>query len=447
MVYTQGLKLKRPEDVQTPPAADFPIPQLPVEKGWRCMVKGCNSMCASTKRMKNHWPAVHSRKGSPGTQWWPTLLQTFFRGRMLLYFTGHNQQESQDASHTPNQVTRSKNNSIGQPRKLPISTEKHLQENYQLDPLDSQLLRHYFDISYKTFVSNKNSEKVWSQVVPELACSHKFLLQGILACTALHMAHLSPSERQKYTLRGCCHQEHAIPEFRKAIENPTEANCDAIVAFGYLLVIYSLATDLENCSNPLLLVDPNLSKSTEAHLILPMWLQFIRTGCYMLKDVWHRIETGQASVLASAWERNLNVTDEETQVHLERFMSVVANQSTWSDKSIRLYSSAAKVLAESFAFVDRAKKTIGITPWNILGTWPVRIEEEFFTLISGNHPGALILLAYCCVILNQIQECWYFEGRPACLITAIAHILDQRWHHHIQSAINEVLGPGGLENM
>ena len=62
MVYTQGLKLKRPEDVQTPPAADFPIPQLPVEKGWRCMVKGCNSMCASTKRMKNHClPSIPER--------------------------------------------------------------------------------------------------------------------------------------------------------------------------------------------------------------------------------------------------------------------------------------------------------------------------------------------------------------------------------------------------
>lgn len=441
MTYTNGLKLKRPEEVQPPLPDEFPLPQLPVEKGWQCMATGCDYLCVSTKRMENHWPAVHAKKGSPGFDWSPALLQTFFRGKMLRYFTGQDQQIFKSTREKRVPKVNCKETQVNQILGLEKSLVKNVQEIYHLDPLDCQLLRHYFDSSYKTFVTNNKAERVWIEVVPGLTYSNKFLLQGILACTALHMAHLNPDERQKYTLRGCSHQDSAIPEFREAIKNPTEDNCDAIIAFSYLLVVYSLATDLEYPNNPLLIVDANPS-STQP--ILPQWLHFIRTGCYMLKDVWHQIESGRASVLAAAWERDLNVSDEEKRLHLVFYLSIIPNDGAWSTESIEVYRNAATLLAESFAYVDRAKKTIGVTAWDILGTWPVRIEEEFFILISQKHPGALILLAYYCVILKQMGECWYFGGRPAKVITSIAYILDKRWHPYIESAIDEVVGPSGL---
>lgn len=442
IIYTKELKLKRPEDVLSPLPGDFPVPQLPVEKGWQCLAPGCDYLCASNKRMENHWPSIHAKKGIPEIDWHFALLQTFFRGRMLRYFTGQKQRQLQSNRDRLSQISKVKEAEVSQDHRLEVSLAiKSLQEKYHLDALDSQLLRHYFDSSYKTFVTNKKTENVWIDVVPGLACDNKFLLQGILSCTALHLAHSNPAERQKYTLRGCRHQEAAIPEFREAIKNPTEDNCDAIMAFAYLLVVYSLATDLEQASNPLLIVDAN---PFDAQQILPSWLHFIRTGCYMLKEVWHRIESGRASILASAWERNLDVGDEEKRCHLDFFMSIIPKEDAWSEESTRVYRHAANELAESFAYVDRVKKTIGLTAWNILGTWPVRIEQGFFTLTSEEHPGALILLAHYCVILNQIGDCWYIEGRPAILIASIARILDKKWHPYIQGAIKEILGPGGV---
>ncbi|KAJ5391520.1 fungal specific transcription factor domain-containing protein [Penicillium cosmopolitanum] len=444
VAYTKELKLKRPEEVQSPLPDDFPIPQLPVEKGWRCLAPGCNYLCASNKRMENHWPAVHARKGNPETDWHFTLLQTFFRGRMLRYFTGQNQRQLQNTRDKSGQIAKPGEAAFTQDQQPETSLVKSLQEKYHLDALDSQLLRHYFDSSYKTFVANKKTENVWIEVVPGLTCDNKFLLQGMLACTALHMAHSNPAERQKYTLRGCSHQEAAIPEFRKAIESPTEDNCDAIMAFAYLLVVYSLATDLEQSNNPLLIIDASPSDTQQ---IIPPWLHFIRTGCYMLKDVWHRIESGRASILAYAWERNLDVSDEEKQSHLDFFLSIIPEEDAWPEESTRVYHHAANLLAESFAYVDRAKRTIGLTAWSILGTWPVRIEQGFFTLTSEKHPGALILLAHYCVILNQIGDCWYIGERPAILTASISRILDKRWHPYIEGAVKEVLGPGGLEGM
>jgi hypothetical protein len=444
IAYTKDLKLKRPEEVQSPLPEDFPVPHLPAEKGWRCLAPGCDYLCASNKRMENHWPAVHAKKGTPEIDWCFALLQTFFRGRMLRYFTGQNQRELQSTRQKSGQIAKFQELSVSPDQLLETSLVKSVQEKYDLDALDSQLLSHYLDSSYKTFVTNKKSEDVWNEVVPGLACDKKFLLQGILACTALHVAHLNPAKRQKYILRGCCHQEAAIPEFRQAIDNPTEDNCDAIIAFGYFLVVYSLATDLEHSANPLLIIDTTLSNTED---IIPHWLHFIRTGCHMLKDVWHRIESGRASILAAAWERNLEISDEDKRSHLDFFLSIIPKKGTWSDESTRVYRHAANLLAESIAFVDRAKKTIGLTAWNVLGTWPVRIEQGFFTLTSEKHPGALILLAHYCVILNQIGDCWYIGGRPGMLIASIARILDKRWHTYIKGAVEEILGPRGLKDM
>lgn len=394
--------------------------------------------------MENHWPAVHARKGTAGVDWDYVLLQTFFRGKMLRYFTDQKKQDISSIRAKQITTVKLQKSPVSQSQQGKTSILKQMQEKYHLDSLDSQLLEHYFDSSYKTFVTNKKTEKVWIEVVPGLAYNHNFLFQGILACTALHLAHQNPPEHQKYTLRGCCHQDSAIPEFRQAIETPTEENCDAIIAFAYFLVVYSLATDLEFTAHSLLIVNPNPPNTQQ---ILPPWLHFIRTGCHMLKDVWHRIESGRASVLAAAWERNLNITNEERQHHLGFFLSIIPNDGSWSSESIRLYDNAANVLAESFAYVDRAKKAIGITAWNILGTWPVRIEEGFFTMTSEKHPGALILLAYYCVLLKQIEECWYFGGRPAQMITFIAQILDKQWIPYIANAIDEVLGPRSTEFM
>lgn len=43
-----------------------------------------------------------------------------------------------------------------------------------------------------------------------------FLMHGILACSALHLAYLDPSRRPKYVVEALGHQDRAIPGFRQA---------------------------------------------------------------------------------------------------------------------------------------------------------------------------------------------------------------------------------------
>lgn len=436
-LYTSNLKLKKPEEVIAPLHQDFPLPYLPLEEGWCCKAPGCNYLCVSIKRMESHWPAKHGCKGGPGHGWSSAPLQTFFRGNMLRYFTGQAVRNlmsglTSSADQSSNSGPSEFANSAASPYVL------KLREKYGLDPIDSLMLEHYFLSSYKTLL-DKNTEKVWLGAMANLAEEHVFLLHGILACTALHMAHLYPMQSQAYIVRACVHQESALPLFRHAIEHPTEHNCDAIVIFAHLLVVYSFASDLENSNSSLLLVE-NTGAGHRQNLVLPQWLHFFRTGCVMLMSVWDRTESGPVSLLAEAYETDLEIATGNLP-YLDHFLSIIPQDKSWSDQSIVIYRHAAIALAKAFAYLEHTKDDLHVSTWNILGLWPVRVEDEFFELLSLTHPGALILLAYYCVILKHMEECWYFGGRPAKLIFSIAAALPLRWHPFIQEAVSRVANP------
>ncbi|KAJ6023394.1 uncharacterized protein N7446_013754 [Penicillium canescens] len=429
VTYAKSLKLRKPEEVRPPSAGEFPVPYLPLEQGWRCEAPGCNYLCASIKRMEAHWSAQHGRKGCLNRDWSAAPLQSFFRGNKLRYFT------STDSS------TKLDGNMASMSRKR--DHIRRIRKKHNLNKLDAEALGYYFSASYKSFVTNDQTERIWLDVVPDLAYNHLFLLQGILACTLLHMGYLNPTKRQIYTLHACAHQDSALPQFRHAIHHPDEKNCDAILSFAYLLIIYSFATDTQNTINSLLIVEDTYANSDETELILPQWLHFIRAGCSMLCDVWDRIENGPASALASAWDElgaNKFEDKREDLPYLDYFKSLVPGDGSWSDESIEIYHSAANTLTESFALHGRAKRKSHVNPWNILGVWPVRLEVAFISLISERHPGALILLAYYCIILKDMENCWYFEGRPAKLLQSIADVLDAGWHPYIQDPIEIVMG-------
>lgn len=66
---------------------DFPVPGLPVISGLQCLSPDCGHLCASVKRMQNHWLVDHQTSGFAALDWQSVPLQTFFRGNLLRYFT------------------------------------------------------------------------------------------------------------------------------------------------------------------------------------------------------------------------------------------------------------------------------------------------------------------------------------------------------------------------
>ena len=88
MRYIEKFELAENKVVMQYAPGDFPVPLLPVQNGLQCRFEDCTYLCVTEKRMKHHWLSVHERQGLAACDWRPTLLQTFFKGNLLRYFTG-----------------------------------------------------------------------------------------------------------------------------------------------------------------------------------------------------------------------------------------------------------------------------------------------------------------------------------------------------------------------
>lgn len=419
MQYVSRLELGKPEDVIESKITQFPVPLLPVQDGLRCRSEGCGHLCVSEKRMKSHWLFIHGRPGQPTFDWQSAPLQTFFRGNLLRYFT---------PGDTQAKVIQSSGSKAYAELLESINV---LQSSNILSDSDSILLRHYITSTSISIAHDAQSEALWQVTVPQLAYRHPFLMHAILACSALHLAYKRPEEQGQYLIEASSHQDVAMPQFRSAIDNVDKDSCHSIMVFSHLLVIYSFA--LERQDERLLIVDGNRSD------VLPSWLHFLRNGCLMVCSVWDQIENGPVKELASQWEVPVEISEEGKLPLTDHLLSVIPSEDSqyaWSEEARRLYTDAAVELGRAFM----CTRTLGekLTTWDALRLWPMKISVDYMNLLNQWHPGALILLAHYCILLQKLDTHWYFEGRATKLLSTILKRLDTRWHCFIEWPLEEI---------
>lgn len=260
-------------------------------------------------------------------------------------------------------------------------------------------------------------------------------MHGLLACAGLHLAYLDPAQEREYSIRSGIHQDIGLPLFRSTIGNIDQDTCNAALAFTHLLVIYTWASEKQD--ERLLLVAPDGAD------ILPPWLYFIRSGCSLLCNVWGCIETGPVKALASAWEIPIPALKSKTNlvVHLLSATPEQSSPDAWNVEACRIYHDAALELGKAFASSPLSEN---FTTWDALRIFPIYADVEYFALLKSWHPGALIILAHYCILLQRVQMHWYFEGRATRLLSTILSHLDAKWHQYIKWPLEEVGVPNGV---
>lgn len=120
--------------------------------------------------------------------------------------------------------------------------------------------------------------------MPRLGFDHEYLMHGILALSALHLATLQPDRQVEWTTKATSHETHALPAFRTAISNLSKESAHGIFAFSGLVIPYAQAT----ASIP---VGPRSPGQTDND-ILPTWFYLIRGTGSLLLRTWLWLEDG-----------------------------------------------------------------------------------------------------------------------------------------------------------
>lgn len=212
------LDILEPHDVPLPEPTSPPIDPLPVISGYRCTAStGCGNLCASSKRLSRHWKDVHgiseqvSEDMSLAQQ---VKLQTFFRGTKLRYFevTPHTDTtfsltedisgslEESDTStdgHRAHDIRMTNTRGGHRPRPKECLEVRREPRNPAVNlDLDTLTYFHHFT-AYTAFTLPDDNHSLfrptmnwWMDTLVPLALQRSWLMCGLLAISACHLATL-----------------------------------------------------------------------------------------------------------------------------------------------------------------------------------------------------------------------------------------------------------------
>ncbi|KAF2816946.1 uncharacterized protein BDZ99DRAFT_470017 [Mytilinidion resinicola] len=415
------LELVEPDDVQLPPVSLSPVEGLPVISGYRCTAIGCESLCASSKRMRRHWSENHGVSDPPESCARSVNLQTFFRGTKIKYFevaspgqlvTG---QEIVAHQHSLNRVPTPA--SI-----LPLGPRCNL---------DLETLRyfHHFTTTTSLTLPARNGEpvKYWQMDVVAQALRLRWLTCGLLAISASHLAALLDDETTKrvhrersaqflqefsagwgevlrdpsvarleeakagaqmHCIQCCCHWTSEIPALSQGLI-PGPAPFD----------LQSFTTTVQGC------IDPNFA------------LRSAVSSDDVPEETWIRATTD------SGGSSDAGVSGNVPPALLYRFRILpyrMAEALEKPDNALDFVStlSAIDTLVECFS-LSYASDDVGAV-WTGMASWLRMLGDRFNQMVLHKSPAALIVLAHWLLLVERAERyCWFLRGSAMKLLRQI----------------------------
>jgi hypothetical protein len=268
---------------------------------------------------------------------------------------------------------------------------------------------------------------VWRDFIPQMAISTEFLMQGMLAVSAVHLAHLQPQRRLELLRRASISEHAALPAFRKAVSVQDQKTVHAALAFGGFVVQYVLALSKNEPGKI-----PKLGDSA------PHWFHLIRGLVKLTISTWPSLMGGPFRPLLTYRTYPVIPEDNPEDIHLAQLYNMLG-------ESVPSSHVDEEALATCRVALDELRR-VAATPYTarspldamaVVYIWPGTVQEDYIMLLHQRRPEALVILAHYCVLLKKIDSCWYTGGIGRNLLAACEMTLGTEWAPWIQWAVDQ----------
>lgn len=266
-----------------------------------------------------------------------------------------------------------------------------------------ELLHHYTASTSLTFSSSAPAMKVWQDRVPRIALRTEYVLQALLAVSALHLSHLRPHARMSYWATGVQLYHAALSKAQVEMENVTEENCEAVYIFSTLTGFYSLAQNGELASRA-----DHMEDGDDDDGDLLSWV-FLFRGIKTLLTLPHQVVLHRGE-LAPMFEQG-SIRALRTRAYptcdpesiLELLREVVSDP----EEQV-IYSDAIQHLQKSFHAVFRRSSAVVET--TDIFVWLFDASEEYMDRLR-RHEGPAVAIFICySLLVSQLQGVWWAKG-------------------------------------
>ncbi|KAH6670816.1 hypothetical protein B0J14DRAFT_516566 [Halenospora varia] len=270
-----------------------------------------------------------------------------------------------------------------------------------------ELIIHWFTTTVFTVnpVGDPGALHTSQTFILDQARHHPFLLHGLLALSALHLADscskTDTGSCAKYTSIATAHHNQGLAMYHSILQNMNEENYSASIAFSSLTIMFAFG----------------LSRPSEIKLIDYL------VQVFQLAKGWTKVVT-VASDLSCNSARNLTVPaidDLNTSLpsEIEEAFARLHSQNlthTPDDHDQEVLKLALDSLKTVFKMLASPG---GTQNPHVAIAWPNLLPERFAELLGKRQVLAMVLVAYYCVVLERVPKVWWLRGWSTGLLDAV----------------------------
>jgi hypothetical protein len=250
--------------------------------------------------------------------------------------------------------------------------------------------------------------------VPQIGLSSPFVMRAILSISALHLSYLRPDHKEFYTSQAGYHHEVALNEVSPILSTLLQENSAAMLLFASLTCFIA-------CAKPRKMGDFLLIEGGR----LSQWLVFFRANKTITEFATDVLKAGPLALIFSIGERRALMREArstEEQSYIVELKSFIRDEVT-DLAELKIYLDAVDELSKSFAIA--LDPTLQSCDPSDIFIWLLRVSEEYMSLLQRQQPIAMVIFAYYCVVLRQLEWTWWLNGWSIHVMSAIYQLLNE----------------------
>lgn len=283
--------------------------------------------------------------------------------------------------------------------------------------LELKLMHHYTALTSGTFSESKDETAAWQVEIPTIAYDAQYLMDAILAVSALHLRALNP-EDHIMVRASHSYMASALSQYSSLLRNGvSEINAEALFSTAALIAFQSSASR-------------RFDDSDGSYQLPLAWFhsfQGVKT-VVMASWQWLRNSDRVFSIISAQPALNLNLDDRITFFAplLEGLEEQAANEPEETrTETMRSYQHAVAYLNWAHKKPERGR---------ILG-FAATVSRRFVDLIAQHDPRALVIIACFFAMTKTVDDVWWLHGVAKREVSGIAGLLPQEWWGKMDWAI------------
>ncbi|KAL2784728.1 hypothetical protein BJX66DRAFT_348055 [Aspergillus keveii] len=303
------------------------------------------------------------------------------------------------------------------------TNQSHLRVLPTLPLLDMELLHHYTTSTCYTLSSNQVVQAIWRDEAPRVGFSMPAVLHALLAVSALHLARSDPARRETCLAHAHIHHNTAVQLVTPHLPSLASDNGVGLFLFSALTCIFAC------CATAHAEFDLFAEQGRLAE-----WVRLIRG---MKTVIEHSNRNFLTTPLRPMFVYGSRLTTTSCFQNMRTIEQGRESTRDLREAIYREFSNDHPVCDVYGEALDGLSRTLGVAMAPAEGpvlqtgdvfAWILELSDEYLDLLLHEDPFALVIFAYFCVALRQIEWMWWADRLSGRLLMQIYTVLDERYH-------------------